>query len=172
MSMPLMRLLPTVLLLTALQFASAAHAAQVVRSDAQPSADDTPVLTARKDGERIELSRADIESLPLYQTELEHYEGPNGRFTGVRLDRFIEEFGLDDARRLRFIATDDYTIFLQPDEIRAKEFLLVTRFEGEPIPRNALGPFMLVVPADEQAVLDGAASRTNWIWSVIEIRGQ
>lgn len=172
MSTPLMRLLPTVLLLTALQFASTVNAAQMTQSDTQPSADNTPVLTVRKDGERIELSRAEIESLPLYETDLEHYEGPNGRFTGVRLERFIEEFGLDDARRLRFIATDDYTIFLQPGEIRAKEFLLVTRFEGKPIPRNALGPLMLVVPADEQAVLDGAASRTNWIWSVIEIRGR
>lgn len=172
MSMSLMRLLPTALLLAALQFASAAHAAQMTRSDAQPSVDDSPVLTVRKDGERLELSRADIESLPLYQTELDHYEGPAGRFTGVRLDRFIAEFGLDDARHLRFIATDDYTIFLRPEEIRAKEFLLVTRFEGEPILRNALGPLMLVVPADEHAVLDGAASRTNWIWSVIEVRGQ
>lgn len=172
MSSPLIRLLPTVLLLTALQFTSTVHAAEITRSDMQPSADDTPILTVRKDGERRELSRADIESLPLYRTELEHYEGPQGHFTGVRLDRFIAEYELGDARRLRFMAADDYTIFLRTEEIRSKNYLLVTRFEGDPIPRNELGPFMLVVPADEQAVLDGAASRTNWIWSVVEIRAQ
>lgn len=170
MSTPLTRLLPIVLLLTALQFVGTALAAQTTPSDAEPSADDTPVLTIHRDGERLELSRADIESLPLYQTELEHYEGLEGRFTGVRLERFITEYDLDEARRLRFIAADDYTVFMQPERIRAREFLLVTRFEGKPIPRNRLGPLMLVVPADEQAVLDGAASRTNWIWSIVEIR--
>jgi hypothetical protein len=170
MSTPLKRLLPTALLLTALQFANATHAAKVTPSDAQPSADDTPIVTVRADGESLELSRADIEALPLYDTELTHYEGPEGRFTGVRLSRFIRKYDLDEARRIRFIGADDYTIFLRPEKILAKEYLLVTRFEGEPIPRNELGPLMLVVPADEQAVLNGAASRTNWIWSVVEIR--
>jgi hypothetical protein len=170
MSTPLTRLLPTALLLTALQFASAAHAAKVTPSEIQASSDDTPILTVRADGDSRELSRADIEALPLYDTELRHYEGPEGRFTGVRLGRFIRKYDLDEARRLRFIGADDYTIFLRPEKILAKEYLLVTRFEGEPIARNELGPLMLVAPADEQAVLDGAASRTNWIWSIVEIR--
>lgn len=166
------RLSLTWCLLTAAALTGSAQAAQMVRSDAEPSADDTPILTVRQEGERFELSRADIEALPLYEAELTHYEGLEGRFTGVRLGRFITEHGLDEARRLRFIAADDYTIFLRPEQIRTKEYLLVTRFEGEPIPRHELGPLMLVVPKDEQAVLDGAASRTNWIWSVTEIRAQ
>lgn len=172
MSTPFTRLLPTALLLAALQLAGAAHAAQMAPSDAQPSADDTPILTVRKNCDSLELSRSDIEALPLYETDLKHYEGLEGRFTGVRLDRFIREYDLDEARRLRFIAADDYTIFLRPEKILAKEYLLVTRFEGEPIPRDKLGPLMLVAPGDEKAVLDGAPSRVNWIWSVIEIRAQ
>lgn len=172
MSIPLMRLLQTLCLLTAIPLISSVQAAQMVRSDARPSTDDTPVLTVRKDGERLELSRADIEALPLFRADLKHYEGPEGRFTGVRLDRFVTEYGLDDARRLRFIAADDYTIFLRPEQVRAKGYLLATRFEGEPIPRNELGPLLLVVPEDEQAVLGGGPSRTNWIWSVVEIRAQ
>ncbi len=167
-----MRLLLTWCLLTATALMGSAQAAQMVRSDAEPSADDTPILTVRQDSELFELSRADIEALPLYDAELTHYEGLEGQFTGVRLDRFLTEYGLDNARRLRFIAADDYTVFLRPDQIRAKDYLLVTRFEGDRIPRNEFGPLMLVVPEDEQAVLNGAPSRTNWIWSVIEIRAQ
>jgi hypothetical protein len=90
----------------------------------------------------------------------------------VRLEAFISEYGLDDARRLRFIAADDYTIFLEPDDARDRGFLLVTRFDGEPLPRTELGPLMLVVPDEAEAVLAGEVSPTDWIWGVIEIRAQ
>lgn len=141
-------------------------------SDRQPSDDGTPVLTLVDGGERRELSRQEIEQLDLYEAELEHYEGLTGVFTGVRLGTFIEEYGLGDARRLRFIAADDYTIFLEPDYAREHGFLLATRLDGEPLPRNQLGPLLLVVPDEAEAVLAGEVSPTDWIWSIIEIRAQ
>ncbi len=144
----------------------------MVTSDLEPSVDDTPVLTLRDGGDRMELSRADIERLPLFDTELAHFEGLTGRFTGVRLWRFVQAYGLEEARRLRFIAADDYTIFLKPSDVRAKEFLLVTRFEGEPLPRTNLGPLMLVVPEDAEAVRAGNTPMTNWIWALTEVRAQ
>lgn len=141
-------------------------------SDLQPSDDATPVLTLMDGGETRELSLQEIEQLDLYETELEHYEGLTGVFTGVRLGAFIEEYGLGDARRLRFIAADDYTIFLEPDHVRERGFLLVTRFDGRPLRRNQLGPLLLVVPDEAEAVLAGEVSPTDWIWSIIEIRAQ
>lgn len=141
-------------------------------SDLQASDDATPVLTLVDGGEKRELSLQEIEQLDLYEAELEHYEGLTGVFTGVRLGAFIEEYGLGDARRLRFIAADDYTIFLEPDHAREHGFLLVTRFDGEPLPPNQMGPLMLVVPDETEAVLAGAISPTDWIWSIIEIRAQ
>ncbi|WP_070989896.1 molybdopterin-dependent oxidoreductase [Halofilum ochraceum] len=141
-------------------------------SDAEPSDDTTPILTVVDDGNTRELSLRDIERLPLYEAELEHFEGLTGLFTGVRLEEFIDEFGLSDARRLRFIAADDYTIFLTPEEVRERGFLLVTRFDGEPVPPTQLGPLMLVVPDEEEAVLAGEISPTEWMWSIIEIRIQ
>ncbi len=150
--------------------ATAAEAMQP--SDLQPCDDATPVLKLVDGGEERELSLQDIEQLDLYEAELEHYEGLTGVFTGVRLKAFIKEYGLGDARRLRFIAADDYTIFLEPDHARERGFLLVTRFNGEPLPRNQLGPLMLVVPHETEAVLAGEVSPTDWIWSIIEIRAQ
>lgn len=141
-------------------------------SDLQPSGDTAPVLTLVDGGEKRQVSLQEIEQLDLYESELEHYEGLTGVFTGVRLDAFIEEYGLGDARRLRFIGADDYTIFLEPDHAREHGFLLVTRFDGEPLPRNQLGPLMLVVPHEAEAVLAGEVSPTDWIWSIIEIRAQ
>lgn len=147
-------------------------AAAMEPSDLEPSDDPTPVLKLVDGGDTRELSLQEIEQLDLYEAELEHYEGLTGVFTGVRLGTFIEEFGLDDARRLRFIAADDYTIFLEPDHAREHGFLLVTRFDGEPLPRAQLGPLLLVVPHEAEAVLAGEVSPTDWIWSIIEIRAQ
>ena len=150
----------------------ATTALAVQPSDLSPSDDPTPVLTVVDDGETRELGLQQIERLELYEAELEHFEGLSGEFAGVRLGAFLREYGLDDARRLRFIAADDYTIFLEPGEARDRGFLLVTRFEGEPIPRTQLGPLMLVVPDEEEAVLSGEIAPTHWIWSITEIRAQ
>lgn len=141
-------------------------------SDLPPSDDTTAVLTLVDDGEVRELSLADIEALDLYETELEHFEGLTGVFTGVRLEEFISEYGLDRARRLRFVGADDYTIFLEPEVIEDRGILLVTRFDGEPIPRTELGPLMLVVPDEEEAVLAGETTPTDWIWALVEIRAR
>jgi hypothetical protein len=126
-------------------------------------------LTVRM-GERVQsLDLADIESLELHETTLAHPEGLEGTFSGVWLDDFLQAQGLDDARRVRFIARDDYTTFLTPAERAEKAYLLVTRFEGDPLSTQQFGPLMLVVPADAQAVLDGTAPMTRWIWAIREI---
>jgi hypothetical protein len=141
-------------------------------SDLARSENTQPVLTLVDDGEARELSLRDIERLDLYAAELEHFEGLTGVFTGVRLGAFIREFGLDDARRLRLIAADHYTVFLEPEKIRERGFLLVTRFNGDPLPRTELGPLLLIVPDEADAVLAGATHPTEWIWSIVEIRAQ
>ncbi len=164
---PLVAVCLAILLGLASTAASAMKPGNLARSD-----DATPVVTLVDAGDTRELSLQEIERLDLYEAELEHFEGLTGVFTGVRLDAFIDEFGLDDARRLRFIAADDYTIFLEPDDLRDRGFLLVTRFDGEPLPRTELGPLMLVVPDEAEAVRAGELSPTDWIWSVIEIRAQ
>lgn len=150
----------------------AAAAPAMQPSDLAPSQDAEPVLTVVDGGEVSELSLADIETLDLYSVEMQHFEGLTGVFTGVRLAAFIRELGLADARRLRFIAADDYTIFLEPERIAERGFLLVTRFDGEPMPRTELGPLMLVVPDEAEAVREGEATPTDWIWALTKIRAR
>ncbi|MFV8835119.1 hypothetical protein [Aquisalimonas sp.] len=137
-----------------------------------PTDDDTPVLTLVQGGERETLSLADIESVGLYEADITHFEGLEGVFTGVKLQEFVEAHALDDARRMRFIAADDYTIFLEPQEVADRGFLLITRFQGEPVPRDMLGPLMLIVPDEEEAVLAGETAMTDWMWAIIEIRAR
>lgn len=158
-------LLALVLLLAS----GSAAAAPVTPSGLTPSQDTTPVLTLLQDGEERRISRAEIESLGLHEVELRHFEGPEGRFAGVWLDDFLAAQGLDEAPRLRFIAHDDYTVFLTPEHRDAKRYLLATRLDGEPLTRETFGPTLLLVPADAEAIVDGSESMTRWIWSIRDI---
>ena len=141
-------------------------------SQLTPSTDDEPVLTLVREGEEQRLSLRDLESLDIYDAEIEHFEGKEGVFTGIRLRDFIDEHNLGDVRRIRLIAADDYTTFLRPEELDERDYLLVTRFEGEPMSTEDLGPLMLIVPEDEQAVLSGEKPMTRWIWAITEIRAR
>ncbi len=138
-------------------------------SELTPSRDSTPILTLHDGAERHSLSRADIETLPLHEGTLSHFEGIEGRFAGVWLDDLLEAQGLDHAPQLRFIAHDDYTVFLSRQDRQEKRFLLATRLDGEPLTLTEFGPTMLVVPEDAAAVEAGTASMTHWIWSIRDI---
>ncbi|WP_114417002.1 molybdopterin-dependent oxidoreductase [Marinospirillum perlucidum] len=129
-------------------------------------------LVLTKGGERQSLSLSEIESLGLYEVTMQHPEGPEGTFAGVWLDDFLASQGLDEAGRVRFIAEDGYTTFLTAEDRQEKSYLLVTRLDGEPVPQEDLGPFMLIVPEDAEAALDGSASITRWIWALRQIQVQ
>lgn len=147
-----------------------AQAAELRPSDASPSSETTPVLTITAHGERQRLSLADIEAVGLYESRFRHFEGPEGRFLGVRLKSLLDAYDISGFQRIRLVAEDGYTVFLNPDELRQKTYLLVTRLDGEPIPRDAFGPLMLVVPEDAEAVMRGDPSMTRWIWGIVELQ--
>ena len=135
-------------------------------------AETSPSLTIAESDDSYTLSLGEIESLGLHEVTMRHPEGPQGTFAGVWLDALLEEQGLDEADRVRFIAEDGYTTFLSPKDRREKTYLLVTRLDGKPVKQEDLGPFMLIVPDDAEAALEGAVSITRWIWAVrkIEVR--
>lgn len=126
-------------------------------------------LVVSQGTESRRLALEEIERTGLHHVEMHHPEGPEGRFSGVWLDAFLADQGLDEARRVRFIAHDDYTTFLTPAQRDAKAYLLVTRLDGAPLARDYLGPFMLVVPADVEAVRRGSEPMSRWIWAIREV---
>ena len=151
---------------------TAAHATAASPSVLAPSQDETPILTLHSDGERRPVSRAEIESSPLYELTLQHFEGPQGSFAGVWLDDFLDAQDLDDTATLRLIAHDDYTVFITPQDREERRYLLATRLDGAPLTLGEFGPTMLIVPADAEAVEAGTASMTHWIWSIRDIQAQ
>lgn len=165
--------LPVVVAVLLVMVSTAAAAATVQPSGVTPSRDDEPVVTLIAPDGRHELSLADIEGrLSLYDTTLTTAEGMSGRFTGVKLAAFMRAFGLDDAQRIRFIAADDYTVFLTPSEIHDGAYLLATRFNGAPMDISDKGPLRLLVPAQARAVREGERSQADWIWSIVEIHAR
>lgn len=132
-----------------------------------------PVLTLTQGSDHQGFSLEAIEATDdLHHVQMQHPEGPEGRFSGVWLNAFLAENGLADARRVRFIADDGYTTFLTPAQRQEKAYLLATRLDGEPIGVDRLGPLMLVVPEDAEAVLEGTVPMNRWIWAIEEIRAR
>ncbi|SES06535.1 hypothetical protein SAMN04487958_106194 [Vreelandella subterranea] len=150
-------------------FAAPVPAAEVTSSALSPSTDASPVLTLHSGDVHRPISRAAIEQSPLYEVVLQHFEGPKGSFAGVWLDDFLEAQEIDVSATLRFIAHDDYTTFITPEDRAAKRYLLVTRLDGKSLTRNEFGPTMLVIPEDAEAVEAGTESMTPWIWSIKDI---
>jgi len=135
-------------------------------------ADAPQTLSIVQEENQQTLSLSDIESLGLHEVTMQHPEGPKGTFSGVWLDALLKSQKLDKAQRVRFIAEDGYTTFLSPKERSEKRYLLVTRLDGKPVTQKDLGPYMLIVPEDAQAALEGTASITRWIWAVRKIQAR
>ena len=166
---PFLLRIPLVLVFIASVLAIPCQAAETTPSTLSPSQDQTPVFTLITAEEHRQISRAQIETSPLYEVVLQHFEGVKGRFAGVWLNDFIEAQGLDANVMLRFIAHDDYTAFIAPDDRQAQGYLLVTRLDGEPLELSDFGPTLLAVPDHAEAVEAGTASMTHWVWSIRDV---
>ncbi|SHG86433.1 hypothetical protein SAMN02745753_04615 [Marinomonas polaris DSM 16579] len=147
-----------------------AYSVEVHSSDFPPSSDISPVLTLGMPGQEVLISMADIESLPMFETsEMVHFDGPQGRFSGVWLIDLLKQYGLNDAPRLRFIAIDGYEVFITKENRDRKQYLMVTRLNGLPIPPNNLGPLLLIIPSDVGLASHLTESKNYWIWALNEI---
>lgn len=144
----------------------------VTTSQYAPSQNQTLILLVTHNDEQHWLSLADIETLPLFDIEMTHPEGLSGIFTGVWLNSVIEQQGIAANQRIRLIALDNYSTFLDKQERAQTRYFLVTRLNGEPIALENMGPLMLIAPDNLAAVRAGTMPLTRWIWSIKELRQQ
>ncbi|UYV18000.1 molybdopterin-dependent oxidoreductase [Halomonas qaidamensis] len=134
-----------------------------------PSQDEAPILMMDTQEGRRFISRDDIESLPLYATSFQHFKGLHGSFAGVWLNDLLSAQNIDETATLRFIAHDDYSVFINLEDRLKRDYLLVTRLDGAPLTLTDFGPILLIVPAEAESVQAGTADMTHWIWSIRDI---
>lgn len=159
------------LVLSCILGASQAWAIDVVPADPVDAVAGDHVLLITNDREQHELSLAEIEALPRYQTTMLAPWGMEGTFSGVRLVDLLAHAGLADAQRLHLRAADDYKITLLPDsEEGFDQVLFITRFNGKTMDIEHKGPFRLIWPHNADTAAAGDVSTVKWIWSIVEIR--
>ena len=144
----------------------------ITTSQYSPSQNQQLVMLVTHGYDQHWLSLADIETLPLFDIEMTHPEGISGIFTGVWLNDVIEQQGITADQRIRLVALDNYSTFLDGEERTLTRYFLVTRLDGEPIALDKMGPLMLVAPDNLAAVRAGTMPLTRWIWSIKELRQQ
>ena len=152
----------------------AATAAEIspAKTVLQPSSDNRPVLTIDVGSKSVKFTLSDIEKLPMYQTTLKTQWGMSGTFQGVLMSDLMEKYNLKSARRIVFAALDNYVAGLTIGELNGSPSFLATRFNGQAIPLDNKGPLILLWPAKEEAVLQGKASSSSWVWSIFKISMQ
>ncbi|SEA84420.1 hypothetical protein [Alkalimonas amylolytica] len=128
------------------------------------------VLTIRIAEQQHVLSLSELEQLPQQQAHFKAAWGPEGLWQGVYLHDLLVRFNLEQYQDIRLSALNDYRIRLTPQEITNGNPILASHFDGEPIPLERNGPFILIWPDQSQQVLDGTAPLALWIWSLTEIR--
>lgn len=170
-----MRRINTALLTILIGFLQTAYAADIspLKATLSPSQNQQAILTITTKGNSTKLTLADIERLPMKQTTLQTNWGMSGTFQGVLLSDLMATYHLDkDAKRIVFSTTDSYVAGLSKGEINGSPAFLATRLNGLPIPMNNKGPLILLWPAKAEAVLQGKALASSWVWSVSSISAQ
>lgn len=132
-----------------------------------------PLLTLSGQAGKIKLTLSEIERLPMQQATMRTKWGMSGTFQGVLMSDLMAAGKFDkNAKRIVFHTHDNYVAGLSKGEFDNSPALLATRFNGQPIPMDNKGPFILIWPEKAEAVLQGKALLSSWIWSIAEISTQ
>lgn len=169
-----MRLVNTLLLTILAGWLHSAWAAEITPVGKLPEpARQQPQLVLSGKGSQVRLKLSDIERLPMHQSTLQTKWGMNGTFQGVLMSDLMAAGKLDrNAKRIVFHTHDNYVAGLSKGEFDNSPALVATRFNGQPIPLDNKGPFILIWPAKAEAALQGKAPLSSWIWSISEISTQ
>lgn len=139
----------------------------------QPLSKPQATLTLTTNGQHAKLTLAEIERLPMKQTTLQTQWGVNGTYQGVLIKDLLAAHPVNkNSKRLIFNTLDKYVAGLSIKEFDNSPAFLATRFEGKPIPPDNKGPFILMWPTKAEAVMQGKALLSSWVWSVAEISAE
>lgn len=116
------------------------------------------------------LTRERIEAVGLHDVTLETPFDARTRFSGVALADLLDAAGLRDARRLRLVALDGYTVVLERHAIDADAPMLVSRQDGAPLTIATKGPYRVIYPIQAAQAMAGTAATVSWVWHLTEIR--
>ncbi|BCL75556.1 hypothetical protein JHS3_12920 [Jeongeupia sp. HS-3] len=127
----------------------------------------SPVLRIDTGRQSHQITLAELESLPHYKVRLKLIWGERGTFQGVKLNDVLRRYGLENSRKLRFSASDRYTIEIDAVEWRRRDALIATRFESSEITVRQKGPLRLLWPDEADAL--GTTRGMLWIWNLTSI---
>lgn len=127
------------------------------------------LLTIEQDGQRIVLSRADLEAYPQISidTVTPYTEGIN-RYTGPYLKAVLSDAGVS-SETFKMRALNDYVVTVQARELDDIEPIIALEMNGEPMSVRNKGPLWVMLPLSEQPRLDKAPYHRLMIWQLSHI---
>lgn len=106
----------------------------------------------------------------LFEAEMTTQWGPEGVFVGPKLQDVLSQAGGCACAPLTMTAADDYAVTMPAWPDGVEDAIIVTRLNGEPLPLDEFGPFWLVWPSMNDAVVAGNEEHAAyWIWSLVAV---
>lgn len=126
----------------------------------------TLVRGANSDDSRA-LTLADLEEMPQttimtaneFTDGVVAYQGPLARDV-------IKRFGLDASEKIRFVASNDYSIDIPTRDLMDYDVVLALRADGERLSRRTRGPIWLMYPISDHPELQDPIFNSRLIWQV------
>jgi len=88
-----------------------------------------------------------------------------GKFTGPRLDAVLEAVGARDAKSVRLMALDGFSVEIEAPELRSKDWIVATAIDGKPLAVGGQGPAWVLFSPKEPARV-GEDEEQRWPWAV------
>ena len=116
-------------------------------------------------GNKIKVTREELEKLPLYSIYTSTNFTPKSEFSGVRFKDIIDKYSLS-GHKIRVFSWDDYSFTLPIPEMIKYNAIIAYKKNGEYMEMSELGPFSIIYPKDKFPELSSLSVNAKTVWQV------
>lgn len=117
------------------------------------------------EGNKIKVTRKEMEELPQYSITTSTNFTPKSEFVGVKFKDIINKYSLHGSK-VRAYSLDDYSFTLPIDEMKNYNVLIAYKKDGEYMSISELGPFSIIYPKDNFPELNNLSVNAKTVWQV------
>jgi hypothetical protein len=128
-------------------------------------ADIDSFVIKNKNGDEINVTRNDMETLPNYKITTSTNFTPRGDFIGVKFQDLMKYYKLSGGK-IRVFALDDYSFTININEMIRYNVIVAYKMNGEYMKVSELGPFAIIYPIDQFPELESLSVNAKTVWQI------
>lgn len=122
-------------------------------------------IIKNSDGNKIKVTRKEMEELPQYSITTSTNFTLKSEFVGVKFKDIIDKYSLYGSK-VRAYSLDDYSFTLPIDEMKNYNVIIAYKKDGNYMSISELGPFSIIYPRDNFPELNNLSVNAKTVWQV------